>query len=188
MTDRNRVCLGVIGAPHGVRGEVRVKPYGEDPLSLGAYGPLADESGTRSFEVAALRPIKGGMLVVRFRGLADRDAAEAVKGTRLFVDRDRLPAPGEDEFYHTDLIGLAAELADGTALGRIVAVPDFGAGDLLEIATGGGRTVLVPFTMDVVPVIDLGAGKVVIAPPPGLLDDADDDEAKAATMDAGGDV
>ncbi|HQF31159.1 MAG TPA: ribosome maturation factor RimM, partial [Hyphomicrobiales bacterium] len=176
----DRVCLAVIGAAHGVRGEVRVKPFGADPLALGAYGPLADESGTREFEVAALRPVKGGMLVVRFRGVADRDAAERLNGTRLYVDRDRLPPPGEDEFYHADLIGLGAVHIDGAPLGRVVAVPDFGAGDLLEIATGGGKTLLVPFTRAVVPEIDLAGGRLVVDPPPGLLDEAGADEDEEA--------
>ena len=185
-TKEDRVCLAVIGAAHGVRGEVRVKPFGEDPLALGAYGPLADESGTRRFEVAALRPVKGGMLVVRFRGVADRDAAEKLNGTRLYVDRDRLPPPGEDEFYHADLIGLDAVHVDGTTLGRVVAVPDFGAGDLLEIATGGGKTLLVPFALAVVPEIDLAGGRVGVDPPPGLLDEGGEDEDDTGAAEGAG--
>jgi 16S rRNA processing protein RimM len=164
-----RLCVGVIGAPRGVRGELRVKSYTADPAALAGYAPLTDESGRREFRLTLLEA-KGDMLVARIEGVADRDAAEALKGVRLYVARAALPPAGEGEYYQADLIGLRAETRDGAALGTVRAVEDFGAGPLLEIALGDGRSVLVPFTDAVVPVVDLGAGRVVVDPPPGLLD------------------
>jgi 16S rRNA processing protein RimM len=114
-----------------------------------------------------------GQVLVRLEGVADRTAAEAMRGVRLYVPRDALPAmEDEDEFYHADLIGLAAVLADGTEIGKVRAVFDFGAGDSLELShTATGKPLLVPFTREVVPVIDVAGGKVVVDPPPGLLGD-----------------
>lgn len=159
-----RVCVAQIGAPHGVRGEVRLKPFTADPLAVGRYGALESEDGTRRFEIVALRPAKD-MLIARLKGVADRDAAEALRHQRLYVARDRLPAAEADEFYHADLIGLAAVAPDGRALGTVVAVPNFGAGDLLEIAPPGSASLLVPFTKAVVPEVDLAGGRIVVEPP-----------------------
>jgi|FEC22Drversion2_1045045.scaffolds.fasta_scaffold00382_39 16S rRNA processing protein RimM len=165
-----RVCVGVVGAPHGVRGEVRVASHTQDPLDLGAYGPLETEDGRR-LEVKAVRPGKN-VVIATFEGITDRNAAEALRNRRLYVARDRLPEPAEDEFYHADLIGLRAETADGLLLGTVLAVQDFGGGDLLELRLAGSRrTAYLPFTRAVVPVVDVKGGRLVVDPPAGLLDD-----------------
>jgi 16S rRNA processing protein RimM len=167
----SRVCLGQIVGVHGVRGLVRVKLFAEDPASLTAYGPLSNEAGTRRFALVPQSPAKG-VWVTRVEGVADRSAAEALQGTTLWVDRAALPpAEDEDTFYHADLIGLRADLADGTPLGTVRAVHDFGAGELLEIA-GAGGSVMMPFTRAAVPVVDVAGGRIVVDPPAGLLDPA----------------
>ncbi|RBP16526.1 16S rRNA processing protein RimM [Roseiarcus fermentans] len=160
------VLVGRFGAPQGVRGEVRVQSFTVDPKAIGAYGPLTDAARTRDFSFERLRPLKDAMLAAKVKGVETREAAAALTGVELFASRDRLPAPSEDEFYHDDLIGLAAVTADGRALGRVVAVSNYGAGDILEIAPGGGgESLLVPFTRAVVPEIDFAAGRMVVAPP-----------------------
>jgi len=158
-----RVCVGRIGAPHGVRGDVKLWPFTADPLAIASYGALATADGTRTFEVEALRPARDHV-VARLKGVHDRTAAEALRNLELFVPRDRLPAiEAPDEFYHADLVGLAALAPDGATLGTIVAVHNFGAGDLLEVKPrAGGETVLVPFSEHTVPEIDIAAGKAVI--------------------------
>lgn len=171
------VLVARIGAAHGIKGEVRIKAFTADPAALAGYGPLQAPDGRR-FEIETLRPAAGtspDMLVVRLKGVRDRNAAEALNGLDLLVPRDRLPAPEDDDFYHADLIGLAAVTPDGTSLGTVVAVPNYGAGDLLEIAPKSGATVLVPFTHAVVPEVDIAGGRVVVDPPVGLLDGGDDD-------------
>lgn len=160
-----RVCIAQIGAAHGVRGELRLKSFTEDPLSVTRYGPLETEDGKRRFEIETARPAKD-MLVVRLKGVADREAAERLTNLRLYVARDRLPKPADDEFYYADLVGLAAVTADGVSIGTVKAMHNFGAGDLLEIEpASGGNTLLLPFTEAVVPAVDIKGGKVVIAPP-----------------------
>jgi len=160
-----RVCIAQIGAAHGVRGEVRLKAFTEDPLSVRRYGPLETEDGRR-FEIEAVRPTKDDMLVARLKGISDRDTAERLTNLRLYVARDRLPKPADGEFYHADLIGLAATTADGAPFGTVKAVHNFGAGDLLEIEpAAGGVTVMLPFTEAIVPTIDIASGRVVIVPP-----------------------
>lgn len=160
-----RVCVAQIGAPVGVRGEVRLKPFTAEPGAVARYGPLESEDGARRFEVIAARPAKD-MLAVRFRGVDTRDAAEALKNLRLYVPRERLDPPAEDEFYHADLIGLDAMRPDGTMFGKVAGVPNFGAGDLIEITpAGGGPSVLLPFTKAAVPEIDLARGRLVVDPP-----------------------
>jgi 16S rRNA processing protein RimM len=174
----DRITVALVGAPHGIKGDVRVKPLTEHPMAIQSYGPLAAKDG-RVFAIEALRPAAGSspdMLIVRFRGIASREAAEALKGLELSVDRTNLPAAGPDEFYHADLVGLAAVMPDGTSLGTVVAVQNFGAGDLLEVAPPAGATMLVPFTEAAVPEINLAESRVVIVPPDGLLDS--DEEAK----------
>jgi 16S rRNA processing protein RimM len=159
-----RVCIAQIGAAHGVRGEVRLRAFTEDPLSVRRYGPLETEDGRR-FEIEAVRPAKD-MLVARLKGVSNRDDAERLTNLRLYVARDRLPKPADGEFYHADLIGLAAVTAAGAPFGTVKAVHNFGAGDLLEIEpAGGGATMLLPFTEAVVPVIDIARRRVVVAPP-----------------------
>jgi 16S rRNA processing protein RimM len=166
-----RVCMGIVGAPHGVRGAVRIKSFTDEPDSIACYGALEDESGERRFTLRVLGAAKGdGMVIAQLAGVADRDRAEALRGLRLYAPRAALPAIAEDEFYHADLVGLAAELEDGARLGKVIAVHDFGAGDMLEIARDKGQPVLVPFTHAAVPIVDIAGGRVVIDPPEGLFD------------------
>ncbi len=166
-----RICVAQIGAAHGIRGEVKLKPFTADPLAVAHYGALESEDGTRAFEIESIRPAKG-FLVVRFKGIADRSAAEGLRNLSLYVPRERLPAPQSDEFYHADLIGLAAVTADGAEVATVVAVHDFGAGDLLELRAPGRRdTVMLLFTAETVPVVDIAGGRIVIEPPPGLLNE-----------------
>lgn len=164
-TELKKICIAKFGAAHGVRGEVRLWPFTEDPLAVLDYGETETLDGTQRFTITQARVAKDH-LVARVKGCASRDDAERLNGIELYVPRERLPAADADEYYHADLIGLAAQTADGTALGRVVAVQNFGAGDLLEIRPPGGRdTVLYPFTNAVVPQVDLAAGRIVIAPP-----------------------
>jgi len=160
-----RICVARIGAAHGLRGEVRLNSFTADPMAVTRYGVLSDADGIRTFEIENCRPTKGA-LIARFKGIADRTAAEALCNVDLYVPRERLPPPEPGEFYHADLIGLAAVGRDGAAIGTIVAVHDFGAGDILEIApAGGGPTLLLPFNDAVVPEIDIAAGRLVVVPP-----------------------
>jgi len=159
-----RIVVARIGAAHGIRGEVRVKSFTAAPLDATSYGPLDAPDGRR-FTVKSARAIGPEMLVVHFAEVTDRNAAETLNGLDLSVQRAVLPKAGEEEFYHADLIGLAAVGADGAPLGTIIAVPNYGAGDLLEIAPPAGLTLLIPFTRAAVPEIDLVAGKVVVVPP-----------------------
>ena len=155
------ILLARIGAAHGVRGEVRVKSFTAEPMSLGDYGPLTAADGRR-FDIERLRPAKQ-VVIAKFRGIDDRASAEALNGTELYVDREALPAAGEDEFYHADLIGLTALREAGEALGTIVAIHDFGAGDILEIAPARGPSLLVPFTRAAVPHVDMAGGRVIVS-------------------------
>mgnify|MGYP000094324588 CR=1 FL=1 len=173
-----RVLVARVGAAHGIRGEVRVKSFTAVPTDVAAYGPLEAADGRR-FTIAAARPVPSSpdMLVVRFREVADRNAAEALNGTELSIPRERLPAPDDDEFYHADLIGLPAVAADGAALGTVIAIPNYGAGDLLEIAPPVGPTLLVPFTRANVPDIDLAARRVTVVLPVEVEVEGEDDKA-----------
>lgn len=161
--------LGVITGAHGVKGEVRVKSFTAAPGAIAGYGPLEDEPGQRRFALAVRGAVRG-QLIARVDGVLDRNAAERLKGTRLYVARDALPAPAADEYYHADLVGLAVLLKDGGPLGRVRAVHDFGAGGNLEVEKPDGGVVLVPFTEQVVPEVDLVEGRLVVDPPAGLLD------------------
>ena len=165
MSDR-LVLLGVFGAAHGVRGEVRLKSYTADPLAIASYGLLTGEDG-RPVEIRGARLLKGDMLVVSVKGVGDRNAAEALTNQRLYAPRGALGvAEEEDEFFHADLIGLGAVTVEGAPFGRVVAMHAFGAGDILEIAPeDGGPTLLLPFTKAVVPEIDLVQGRLVVVPP-----------------------
>ncbi|GGF45759.1 ribosome maturation factor RimM [Aliidongia dinghuensis] len=164
-----RLCVGIVTGAQGIRGAVRIKSFTADPIDIDAYGPVSDEAGTRTFTLKSVGQSKG-VVVATLSGVTDRNAAEALRGLHLFVDRDRLPPADEEEYYHADLLGLAAELVGGQALGRITAVYDFGAGDALEVTGADGAVVMVPFTKAAVPVVDLAAGKVVIDPPAGLFE------------------
>ena len=175
MTAADRICLGVIAAPHGVKGLVRVKSFTAEPDAIGQYGPLEDEAG-RKLPLSFISAAKGVRLA-RIEGVEDRDAAERLKGVRLYLPRAALPATEDDEYDHPDLLGLAAELPDGTRLGEVSAIYGFGAGDSIEIARDGAAPVLVPFTRAAVPVVDLAAGRIVIDPPEGLLQPGGVDEA-----------
>ncbi|MGE4219067.1 MAG: ribosome maturation factor RimM [Alphaproteobacteria bacterium] len=162
-TARDKVCLGAIAGAQGVRGQVRVKSFTARPEDVAAYGPLTDRAGRR-FTLHATGMTRG-LVVAKVDGVTDRNAAEALRGTELFVDRGRLPAPEEDEFYHADLIGLTAAAPDGTVLGTVRAVHDFGAGDMLDLALAEGGTAVVPFTRACVPEIDLAAGRLTVCMP-----------------------
>jgi 16S rRNA processing protein RimM len=158
---KNPVQMAVIGAAHGIRGEVRVKTFTEDPLALGDYGPLKSADG-RSLEILDIRPA-GNMVVVRFKGVSDRNAAEALNGTALYIERSALPGDTEEgEFYHADLIGLQIRDGSGEVIGKVTAVHNFGGGDLLEITHGSKKGVLIPFSEAAVPVIDVAGGFVSI--------------------------
>ena len=153
--------LGVIVGAIGVRGEVRVKTFTETPEALGHYGPLSDETGKRSFKVKGLRQAKAGA-AVKLQGINDRNAAEALKGTQLCVPRTALgETDDEDTFFHVDLIGLKAEDEDGKALGTVQAVQNFGAGELIDIRLQDGTSVLVPFTKEAVPLVDVKGGRLI---------------------------
>jgi len=148
----NPVQMAVIGAAHGIKGEVRVRSFTADPAALGRYGPLQDKAD-RTFEVLSVRPAKE-VCIVRFKGIATREQAEALNGVALFVDRSVLPASlDEEEFYHADLIGLAVRDENGSDIGTIAAIHDFGAGDILEVARKNGPSVMIPFTRAAVPEI-----------------------------------
>jgi 16S rRNA processing protein RimM len=158
--------MGRFGAPHGVRGELRLQSFTGDPLAIADYGPLTDKSGKKTFTLLNLRPQGKDMLVVRLKGVDDRDGAQALNGVELYLARDKLPAPDPDEFYLADLEGLRAETTTGAVIGRVVALRNFGAGDILEIAPAtGGDTLMYPFTKAVAPIIDLAGGRIVVEPP-----------------------
>ena len=163
---KHGVLVGHIAGAHGVRGEVLIKSYTAAPEDIAAYGPLTDETGTRAFSIHVLRVTAKGV-VARLDGVADRTAAEALKGLRLYVGRDKLPETGANEFYHTDLIGLLAVSPEGKTIGEVVALHNYGAGDLLEVRLSSSHeTELVPFTSEFVPDVNLADGRVVIAMPP----------------------
>jgi len=162
------VLLGEIGAAQGLKGEVRIRSYTEEPAGITAYGPLQDETG-RKIEIESLRATPKA-LIARIKGVTTREAAEALGRTKLYVARVMLPKRGEEEWYHADLVGLAAVGRDGAPLGEVVAIQNFGAGYLLELKpASGGATVLVPFTRDTVPEIDVEGGCLTLVPPEGLL-------------------
>ena len=165
----NRICLGQIGAAHGIRGEVRLRSFTADPEAIGNYGPLETEDG-RVLEIEAMRPAKNHF-VARLSGIRDRAAAERLVNVKLYVPRDRLPEPVEDdEFYHADLIGLTVVDRAGERLGTVVAIHNFGAGDLIEVQPdAGGKTELVRFDDTHVLAVDVAAGKIVVDPPQGLF-------------------
>jgi 16S rRNA processing protein RimM len=165
-----RVLLGVVAAPHGVRGLVRIRTFTEDPMAIASYGALSDETGSKRYRVEALSTVKGAVLA-RIEGVADRTAAEAVRGLRLYVERSALPATAEREWYEADLIGLPAVGRDGRDWGKVIAFHDFGAGRTMEVSGGveSRSSVMLPFTDEVVPEIDVEGGKIVVDPPAGLL-------------------
>lgn len=160
------LTLAVVTSPHGVKGMVRIKSFAAEADSLARYA-LVTERGVK-VGLSIVGAAKG-VLLARIEGVEDRDEAERWKGVRLCIKRSALPAPDEEEYYHADLLGLAAELKDGTVLGRVRAIHDFGAGDTIEIERAEGAPLVVPFTRAAVPVVDLAAGRILVEPPEGLL-------------------
>src|SRR3984893_3291529 len=171
VTVAAQICVARIGAAHGVRGAVKLWTFTEDPFAVKRYGPLSTKDGARQFEVTDAREAKDH-LVATLNGITTREEAERLNGVELYVAREKLPATEQDEYYHTDLIGLAAVTTADQPLGRVVAIHNFGAGDIIEIAPPQGATMLLPFTNAVVPTVDLKAGRVVIELPEEL--DGDD--------------
>ena len=175
------LLLGEIGAAQGLKGEVRLKSYTEDPAAIAEYGPLdTDDRGPIEIESIRVTP---KALIARIKGVTTREGAEALNRTKLYLPRDRLPESEEDEWYQADLIGLAIVGEDGAPLGRLVAVHNFGASDIIEISRDGGKNVLVHFTEATVPKVDIAGGNIVLIPPDGLFDD----EASGAEAAQGGD-
>ena len=165
-----RILLGEIVNAHGIRGEIVIRSYTAAPEGIGDYGPLEDESGARRFEPKVKRVTPKGV-VATIAGVADRTAAEMLKGTKLYVARDKLPAAEQGEYYHADLVGLAATDPAGVEIGQVLAVHNFGAGDILEIRLSSSKdTALVPFTDASVPEVDIAAGRVTIIPPTEIDD------------------
>lgn len=171
----NLIFVAQVGAAHGVRGEVKVTTFTADPMALAAYKTLMRQDGSPALTIASARPAKDG-LVARLKGVDDRNAAEALRGLKLYISRDSLPEPEEDEFYLADLIGLSVETAEGELLGKVKTVQDFGAGDLLEIQPRAGATWWLPFTREAVPQVLIAQGKLIAAPPASI--EADPNEGR----------
>ena len=168
MPNPARICVGAIAGSFGVQGEVRIKSFCADPTAIADYGPLFTEDGAQSYSIKLTRAVSGG-LGARIAGVATKEQADALRGVSLYVDRAKLPNLPDDEFYHTDLIGLAAHDPGGVLIGTVQAVHNHGAGDLLEIAGAGLKTaLLLPFTREVVPTVDLTAKRIVVDLPEGL--------------------
>jgi len=169
MGNPDHICVGAFSGSYGVRGEVRLKSFCADPETIADYSPLTSEDGKHSYALTITRSIKNA-LVAKVGGITSKEQADALKGIRLFARRDQLPALPDDEFYHADLIGLTVLDTGGTVLGKVHAVQNHGAGDLLEIMPqAGGNTILLPFTRKVVPTVDLTAGRIIADPPDGAL-------------------
>jgi 16S rRNA processing protein RimM len=168
------ICIARIGAAHGVRGAVKLWTFTEDPFAVKTYGPLLTKDGARSFEVATAREAKGH-LVATLKGIATREEAERLNGIELYIAREKLPATEEDEYYHADLIGLAALTTANEPLGRVIAIHNYGAGDIIEIGPPHGATMLLPFTNAVVPTVDVAGGRVVIELPEEIEGDTPED-------------
>jgi 16S rRNA processing protein RimM len=174
VTKAALICVAKIGAAHGVRGEVKLWPFTEDPLAVLHYGPLTTRDGARQFEVLRARVAKDH-LVATIKDIASRDDAERINGVELYIPRDRLPDTDDGEYYHADLIGLRAVNAAGEQIGTITAIHNFGAGDIVEIAPMRGPSLLLPFTNAVVPTVDLAAGHAVIEVPSEIEGDSPQD-------------
>jgi len=165
MTNASLILLGHISSAQGIRGEVVVKSHTDDPADIAVYGALSDKTGTKTYELTVVRIAKKGV-IARVKGVSDRNAAEALRGTELYIARDRLPEPDEDEHYHADLVGLEAVTAEGTVVGEVVSIQNFGAGDLVEIQlAGGSRTEFIPFDDHFVPDVNLEARQMTVVMP-----------------------
>jgi 16S rRNA processing protein RimM len=175
---KGRILLGVVAAPHGVKGLVRIRSFTEDPMAIATYGPLSDETGRKAYRVEALSAVKGAVLA-RIEGVADRTAAEALRGLRLYVERSALPATSEREWYEADVVGLSAVGRDGRDWGKVLAFHDFGGGLTMEISGGEASrsSVMLPFTDQAVPEIDVEGGRVLVDPPAGVLPGGNEKEA-----------
>jgi len=167
-----RVCVAVISGVRGVHGEVRIRAYTEDANDLTAYGPLTFEDGAPVG--LKKRGMAKGEVIARLDGVESREQAERMKGTKLYALRSNFPAPDEDEFYYDQLVGLQVRTLEGETIGEVIAVQEFGAGDLIDVKLAGQkRSVFIPFTREIVPTIDVAQGYLVVAPPVGLLDEAE---------------
>jgi 16S rRNA processing protein RimM len=167
MTDR--ICVGVLAGSFGVQGEVRVKSFCAEPTDIAAYGPLFAEDGSRSFTLKLTRPVAGGF-GAQLSGVTTKEQADALKGTTLYVDREKLPSLPDDEFYYTDLIGLAVHDTGGVVIGKVLAVHNHGAGDLIEVQPVDHKpAILLPFTRAIIPTVDLKAGRMIADMPEGLM-------------------
>lgn len=174
-----RIVLGVITNAHGIKGDVTIKPFGQDPNSLTDYGPLTDKSGKQTFTILSLRHSKKDLYVARIKELTNRNMAESVKSTDLYIELSKLPEPEEDEFYYHDLVGLEAKLSSGEIFGTVKAIENFGAGDILEILPQNSqKTVYFSFTKEIIPVVNVKEGYITIEPP--AEDDVTEEAAKAA--------
>lgn len=168
MSRPDRVCVGVIAGSFGVKGEVRLKSFCSDPEAIADYGPLFSEDGRVSYKVTLTRPVAGG-LGARLSGVSTKEQADALKGASLYVDREKLPSLGDDEFYHADLIGMEVRDTGGALIGTLRAVHNHGAGDLLEVLGPGMKAaLLLPFTRAAVPTVDLASRRIVVDLPEGL--------------------
>ncbi|WP_428514362.1 ribosome maturation factor RimM [Roseovarius sp.] len=168
MTDL--VCIGAVAGAFGVRGELRLKSFTATPEDIATYGPVTSEDGIQSYTITLTGQATKGALIARLSGVATKEQADALRGLRLFVERDRLPALPDDEYYHADLIGLDVYDTGGTLLGRVKSVQNHGASDILEIHGPGLKsTVLLPFTLEAVPTVDLASGRIIADPPEGLF-------------------
>jgi 16S rRNA processing protein RimM len=168
---KSRVCLGIVVGARGLKGEVRIKSFTAEPDDVAAYGDLASEDGKRTYKVRVVG-LHRGSVIARVAGVADRTAADRLKGEKLYVARAALPPVGDGVYYHADLVGLRVERTDGMAVGRVRAVENFGAGDILDVAAPGGNSVMVPLATGTIAAVDMKAGVVRVIPMPGLLDDA----------------
>lgn len=176
MAPSQHVCVGAISGSFGVRGEVRLKSFCAEPSDIASYGALSTEDGSTSFSVTLTRPVKSGYAAM-LSGVTTKEAADALRGTRLYAPRAALPSLPDDEFYHADLVGLAVLDTGGEILGKVISVANHGAGDILEVSGPGlGSGLLIPFTLAVVPTVDLALGRVIVDLPDGLIDGLIDGE------------
>lgn len=175
MKKADRVCVGVVTGSYGVRGEARIKSFCAEPSAIADYSPLSSEDGNTLYSVVISRPVKGGF-VVKLGSVTSKEQADGLKGAKLFAERDDLPALPDDEYYYTDLIGLEVLDTGGATIGRVKAVFDHGAGDILEVTGPNIKgAALIPFTKDIVPTVDYSAGRLIVDLPDGLLSTASDD-------------
>lgn len=166
-----QICLGVIVGSKGLRGEIRIKSYTEDPQDVAAYGPVVTSDG-RTLTLAVTGS-GAGVTIAKVDGVNDRTAADALKGLEFFVDRSALPPPGADTLYQADLIGLQAERTDGESLGAVTAFHNYGAGDVMEVKSADGEEVLIPFTEAAIAEVDMAGRRILVTPLPGLFDDGE---------------